>query len=67
MLHSRFKLIHNPATIVIDRLPAEESDIDEEDNVGSQTAIKALENSKKKSLTSLLASVSLKGRREPPP
>jgi hypothetical protein len=63
MLHSRFKLIHNPATIVIDRPPPEESDIDEDDHAGSNAALKALENSKKQGGNSLLSSVNLKGRR----
>ncbi len=63
MLHNRFKLIHNPATIVIDRLPPEESDIDEDDHACSNAALKALENSKKQAATSLLSCVNLKGRR----
>jgi hypothetical protein len=42
MLHRRFKLIHNPDTIFIDRERPQESDIDEEENPVSNATLKAL-------------------------
>jgi hypothetical protein len=63
MLHNRFRLITQPATIVIDRNAADDSDIEDEE--GTENVLDMHNSNKRPCSTSLLSSVCLKGRREP--